>query len=251
MTESDHKRLVKSAALDERAFLRLTLSQPRGADAAPWVKISVRPVRVRGQRVMQFSYFDPQKDTTKNFAGDEAEKRLDEALAMPFGQIHVQTTAGDLHVRITRKGKALVKKGKPSRQNAPALAHDHVKQYPLAVGQPDAFLQALGIMNAQSKVRAAMQAKFRQINEFLRIVEQTVLGECRVTGDECRETESAVACAPFPVTRHPPPVTQIIDCGCGSAYLSFAAYHYLNHVRGVATRLTGVDRNAELIGKCC
>ena len=33
----------------------------------------------------------------------------------------------------------------------------------------------------------------------------------------------------------------ILDCGCGSAYLSFAMYHYLNDVRGLPAKLVGID----------
>jgi hypothetical protein len=42
---------------------------------------------------------------------------------------------------------------------------------------------------------------------------------------------------------------EILDCGCGSAYLSFAAYHYLNDVKGIPARLTGIDYNGKLIEK--
>src|SRR5690606_28851974 len=39
----------------------------------------------------------------------------------------------------------------------------------------------------------------------------------------------------------------LVDAGCGNAYLTFATYHYLNHVRGIPTRLTGIDVNARLL----
>jgi hypothetical protein len=41
-----------------------------------------------------------------------------------------------------------------------------------------------------------------------------------------------------------------VDCGCGNAYLTFAAFHYLRHVRGLAVGAVGVDRNADLIRNC-
>ena len=40
---------------------------------------------------------------------------------------------------------------------------------------------------------------------------------------------------------------RIVDCGCGNAYLSFAVYHYLNHVLNVPTHLVGIDVNRTLI----
>ncbi len=42
---------------------------------------------------------------------------------------------------------------------------------------------------------------------------------------------------------------RIVDCGCGKAYLTFAAYHHLAHARGLPTHLVGVDVNEELIGR--
>jgi SAM-dependent methyltransferase len=42
---------------------------------------------------------------------------------------------------------------------------------------------------------------------------------------------------------------RILDCGCGSAHLSFALYHYLNHLRGIPAALEGVDVNAALMDK--
>lgn len=224
----DYKAVVKSAVLDEETFIRLTLSKKLREDATPWTKIRLRPLLIKGRREMQFSYFDARKHITKNFTGDELQRRLDEVLAMPFSQIHVQSASGDIHVRITRKGRALVTRGKASSQRkTPVLSHDRVKCYPLAVDAPDAFLQAIGVMNSQGQVRASMRRKFRQINEFLRIVEQTL-----------------------PPSDLAPQPIRMVDCGCGNAHLTFAAYHYVNHLCGLPAHLVGIDINRELIDKC-
>jgi hypothetical protein len=42
---------------------------------------------------------------------------------------------------------------------------------------------------------------------------------------------------------------EVVDCGSGSAYLTFAAYHYLAHVRGLAARVTGIDSDPEAVTK--
>jgi SAM-dependent methyltransferase len=69
-----------------------------------------------------------------------------------------------------------------------------------------------------------MAGKFHQINEFLRLVDQA-LGALEPGTD-----------------------LEIVDCGCGNAYLTFAAYHYLRDVRGVPAHVVGVDVNEEIIG---
>jgi len=226
--DEDYRTALREAVLCEQTFLRLIASgRLRGSDS-PWRKIVVRPVQVKGERRIQFSYFDGKKDTTRNFTGTDLSRKLDEVLSMPFRNFHVQATSGDLHVRLTRKGKALISRGKPSRpEEKPSLRHDREKRYPLAAGAPDDFLQAVGIVDQRGRIRPAMQGKFRQISEFLRLLEQALqpeeLPEGRIT---------------------------IVDCGCGRAYLTFAAYHYLRHVLGLYPHIVGIDEDREIVEKC-
>ena len=217
----DYKTIIKSAVMDECAFLKLSLG---GAlqGVSPWIKIIVRPVEIKGGRKLQFSYFDGKKDITKNFSGEEVISRLDEVLAIPFSRIHLHSTAGDVNVKITRKGIPVITRTKASSAEEPILAHDHVKDQPLPAS--DAFLQAIGIANEQGEIRPGMQAKFRQVNQFLRIIQQTV-------------------------PKIEPPI-RMVDCGCGSAYLTFAAYHYLRDILALEVKALGIDVSGELIGKC-
>ena len=41
----------------------------------------------------------------------------------------------------------------------------------------------------------------------------------------------------------------MVDFGCGNAYLTFAAHHFLREIKGIDAHTIGVDRNAELIKK--
>lgn len=41
----------------------------------------------------------------------------------------------------------------------------------------------------------------------------------------------------------------LLDCGCGSAHLTFGVYHYLRNVMGCDVRLMGVDTNAGLMDR--
>jgi len=226
--DKDHFPTVRDAALDEQTFLRLTASgKLRGADA-PWIKVVVRPVLVQGRRRLQFSYFDRKQDITKNFTRAEAEAKLDHLLALPFRQFHLQSTTGDLYLRLTKQGKAALTRAKPSLPERPAhLAHDRIKHYPIPADAGDTFLQGLGIVGPSGRVRAAMQGKFRQINEFLRLMGRVLPAE-------------GPAASPI----------EIVDCGCGNAYLTFAAYHYLNHLRQLPARVVGIDANEEIIRSC-
>jgi SAM-dependent methyltransferase len=230
----NYQTLIKTAVLDEASFIHLTFSNKLREDGTPWIKIKIRPVLIKGKRQLQFSYFDPKKDITKNYSGAEIEESLDKALALAFGQINLQATSGDIQIRITTQGKVVITRGKPAKPEAePNLAHNHSKKYPLNADNPDPFLQEIGIMNRQGKILAPMQDKFIQINEFLRIIGKVL-------------TDGAGQTAP--VANNQP--IEIIDCGCGSAYLTFAAYHFLHNIRNLPVHLTGIDYNSELISKC-
>jgi len=226
----EYQQLIAQTVLDESEFVRLTMKGIVRGPAAPWQKIVIRPVELRGRRQLQFSYFDAKQNISKNYYGPEARARLAEALDIPYSSILLQTTGEDIQIQLTKKGKPLVhrhRRDDAAGAQAPELAHNHAKALPIPAGRPDAFLQAIGIMNEHGQVRPQMQAKFAQVNEFLKLIE--------ATGELERFERSPI---------------EVLDCGCGSSYLTFAAYHYLNDIRGIPARLVGVDTNADLIEKC-
>lgn len=226
----DYLSQIKALVLDEETFVRLVLKaqvQTQVAGNNPWRQVVVRPVLLKSGRHLQFSYFSQKQDITKNYRGSEIEAKLDEVLALPLQSIAAQSTTGEKLFQITKKGKAVLHKSKTSPiVELPNLAHDASKQLAFPAGRPDAFLQATGVMDEQGHVRPSMHDKFTQINEFLKLLEHT--GELERLSDRPLE---------------------ILDCGCGSAYLSFAAYHYLNDVRKIPAHLMGIDFNETLIRK--
>ncbi len=220
--------LLREAVRQEETFLRLIASGRLRGETTPWTKVVIRPVALKRGRATQFSYFDGRKDTTKNYRREETREKLEEVLSMPFRQFHVQSTTGDLYVRFTKKGKASVARSGPSRhEREPTLTHDRRKPYLLPLDKPDTFLQKLGLVDDAGRPRRANYAKFRQINEFLRLLLQV-----------------------FPAAELSGGAVNIVDCGCGSAYLTFAAYHYLSNIQGLPARVTGIDANEEIISSC-
>ncbi len=216
--------LVRDAATGG-AFRRLTLSAPAEGTAGP-EKVVARPVEIKSARRVQVTYSGGSRSEVKNFTSAEWPRELEELLARPYAQIHVQTGGGDLHIRITRKGRVLISKGAPSVAGpAHAAPHNRTKEYPLPAEGQDDFLEAVGIKNERGEVRPSMQAKFRQINSFIGLVEPLIV-----------ET--------------PERPIEILDCGCGSAYLTFALYHVLAHARKIRANVTGIDKNREVIEKC-
>ena len=106
----DYKEMIREAVSCGETFLRLTMSGGIRGESIPWTKAVVRPVELRDERHYQFIYYDHKKGLTKNYSGVEFPQRLEALLSMPFRLIHVQTTSGDLHIRITKKGKCCSQK---------------------------------------------------------------------------------------------------------------------------------------------
>ncbi len=225
MGTTDYKQLIREHILHDENFVKATFSGQHRDQTAPWIKVIVRPVLVQGKRHTQFSYLDAKKDITKNYRGDEVIAILEQLIAIGFKNVHVQTTHNIVDITITNKGKALIHKSKPAQPvQATNLIHDRQKNVLLSTDDAAPFLKAVGIMTEEGKIRADMQSKFRQINEFLKLVQQT--GEL--------EKFSA---SPL----------HVVDCGCGNAYLTFAFFYYLNNVLHIPTQLTGIDVNGELL----
>ncbi|MEO7839518.1 MAG: SAM-dependent methyltransferase [Anaerolineales bacterium] len=221
--EQDHKKLVQERILTHESFVRAVFSGQQKGSSLQWGKVVVRPVEIKGALNWQFSYFDGKKDITSNHPPGEFEARLDELLALPFRNIFVENTTGNLQVNISKKGKVLVNEVKAASAR-PDLSHDRHKSRLLTAENAGLFLKAVGIMTQDGKIRADMQRKFKQINEFLRLVD---------------ETDSFLD-----VSGHP---LHVVDFGCGNAYLTFAVYYYLHDILELDAHVVGVDVKADLI----
>ena len=221
----DYVERVRERILAGESLVRAAFSGRQSGAALEWIKVVVRPVRIKGTLHWHVSYFDEQKDITKNYSAEDVAGKVDALLALPFKNIHVGTTIGSLEVRITKKGKALVRETPSAEPRASAdLCHDRDKKKVLSLSNSTPFLEAVGILTKTGKVKADRQGKFRQINEFLRLVEETGVFE-----EGSRE-----------------PV-HIVDCGCGNAYLTFAIYHYVSNILRRPAHVVGVDVKADLL----
>jgi hypothetical protein len=215
---------IRRRVLEEPGLVRLTQVSRSGGRSC---RISLRPVMLRGERLWQEERVREGRTAVRNLDAAAAAKALQRLLdERGARELHLVTAAGDLHARGTRKGRLLVSRSRPQERDvAAAPAHDRAKEQPLDAFDSSAFLRVTGLAGGDNRVRASMRGKWTQVNEFLRVVANLV-------GDA----------TPEPL--------DIVDCGCGRAYLSLATYLYLAQVRGCRVRLRGIDRNPETIAAC-
>jgi len=95
---------------DETRFARLTFSSPARPREAEWLKVSVAPMLLRGERRLRALFQGERKQVARMIAPGEVEQQLDALLGAGFQRISLQCTDGDLHVPRSRL-TALVRLG--------------------------------------------------------------------------------------------------------------------------------------------
>ena len=220
--EDSLKEEIRARVLGE-GFMKLVQTVRRGGGN---FRISMRPVEIGGVRKYQAEMAEGRDVQVKNFDANGAAEGLEEIIAQRGARdLHLMTAKGDLHVRVTKKGHVLVSRSAEMDRVAVVKPHDRVKNVPLAQFDSALLLKVLGLADGEGKVRASMRGKYDQVNEFLKVVGETV---------------SAPA-------DHEGPFT-VVDCGCGKAYLTIALWFYLTEVMKVPeVRVVGIDRRADVV----
>jgi SAM-dependent methyltransferase len=225
---------VRGLVLDEKTLLRAVASGRQKGQQPRWRRVEVRYVDLKaGRRLQVTAYDETQAHTSNHEPGEAARTAVDALLDEPFGNWHVETTTETHQLRVTKKREAMVHTS--PRQEAGGLdtvdqPGQHDRRKPRLLPEDDAVLVALGISDAQGRVKPSRQAKYRQVEEFLRDLAPVV--EDAIQSGRVRT----------PTEQEP---LQVVDLGCGNAYLTFGAHRYLTAVRGLPVHTTGVDVKAQ------
>ena len=193
---------------DQNNFVRAVLSGRRRNMQTEYERIDIRPVQLKDGLRLQLVMSEEKQDTTKNI-GIDAEKIL-ELLNSGYANVLVEFTTGSYSLRITKKGEALIHEAKGVFERS--VSHDRTKERLLDASDP--FLIEVGISDHKGSIKPSMQDKYRQVEEFLRILEPAL--------PEKKEKIS------------------IVDLGCGHAYLTFATHQYLRK-SGINAQVIGID----------
>ena len=220
---------LRGTILDDEALVRAVASGRQRGSQPPWRRVELRYVDLKAGRHLQVTaYDDAQAHTSNHAGGDPARAALDDLLDMPFGNWHVETTNETHQLRVTKKGEAVVHT--QARDEQTQVDRDHDRDKGRLLPEDDPVFRALGLSDHEGRMKPSRQGKYRQVEEFLRILDASItdaLGKGHLR------------------TPTPEEPLQIVDLGCGNAYLTFVTERYLSHVRGLPVHLTGVDQREQ------
>ncbi|WP_027859928.1 SAM-dependent methyltransferase [Marmoricola sp. URHB0036] len=212
---------LRSEILDDEHLVRaLASGRRRGQPEPRWRRIELRYVDLKAGRHLQLTAYDDTQAHVSNHA--DPREVLDDLLEEPFANWHVETSTATHQLRVTKKGQALLHTAERKAPVAARRSHDQAKERLLPEDHP--ALVALGISDAQGRVKPSRQGKYRQVEEFLRALSVAI--------DDAQRTGKLRT----PTAEDP---LRVVDLGCGNAYLTFAAHAWLHEQLPV--RLVGVD----------
>ncbi len=201
------------------------LSGKKQKDAVEYNKVTIKPVNIKGDIQIQFTYKFDKKVTHSNLSYDSALEEILYLMDKCFKQTVLFTTEADYQIFTNKKGKEKILKNKPTKEIVD-LSHNKRKNYIIEEGKPCSFLSELGVMDNDGKVYKKKYNKFRQINRFLEVVSDVV--------DSLNSSKRI----------------NIIDFGCGKSYLTFGLYYYLVDIKGLDVNIVGLDLKDDVIKTC-
>ncbi len=214
--------------LAQGRLTRLILAKPAGSapDDADLLRLTVRPLPLRGQAHLSFVYSHRTRDITHNHLVSDGLTLLRGMVGSRFRHAHLLAAGEDLELRFTKKGQASLHQQTNARDAAALQGHDREKQRYVTLDLP--FLATLGVTAPDGRLVPAMARKFKQINKFVEILDHAVLASPLKEQAQIR----------------------VADFGSGKGYLTFAVHHHLRHTLGREAKVTGVELRSDLVQLC-
>lgn len=172
--------------------------------------------------LIQISTYTNKQVFHKNYDDNTIEAAIINHLENDFNNLELYTNDYVYSYRITSKGKILSNKRKNTTQLI-TMDHNKKKKYILEEGKIVPALLDLGIMTPKGEIVKAKYDKFKQINRFLEIIDDSIKDEKELN---------------------------IIDFGCGKSYLTFILYYYFVEIKKMNCNIIGLDLKEDVIDYC-
>jgi SAM-dependent methyltransferase len=214
---------MRSVILDPDQLVKAVASGKQRGTTPKWRRAELRYVDLKAGRHLQITTYDATQAFTANHpVGDSSS--LDDLLDEPFANWIVTTATEQTQIQAKTPTTALVSTTELTVPVEVEHGHDQAKERLLPESDP--VFRVLGLSDKDGKLKPSRQAKYRQVEEFLRQLD-AALSDAMKSGKVRRPT------AEEPL--------RIIDLGAGNGYLTFAAQRYLTEVRELPVVVTGVD----------
>ncbi len=217
-------KLIETIIKEEK-LIYAVFSNVRKGIVKEFSTLKLKPVIIKNQRLIQFEYHYDNKVKHENLEDIYAIDISFGLIKTYFKQAMIYTLDADYQILVSKKGEAKILKKAPSR-NTFDMSHNRKKNYIIEENVPCPFLHALGVMNEHGEVFKRSYDKFRQINRYLEMISDCIP---HLSSDR---------------------TLQIVDFGCGKAYLTFAMYYYLVHLKKLNVNIIGLDLKTDVIDTC-
>ena len=210
-------------AVAANRFVRIQLNKPTPA-AEDLKLIEVRPLVIKGEMKLSFTYRHMTRDIVKNYTIEEASALLAANLATKFLNARMFTLDGDLQLSRQGEGHALHRHSATETQ-VPQLGHNREKKRILAADK--GWMHGLGLADKAGNILPTSQDKYRQINKYIEVLDSLL-------------KQLPPSSAPI----------RIADMGAGKGYLTFALYDHITATMQRKAEVVGVEFRADLVKLC-
>jgi len=213
-------------SIEDKSYIRLILSSP-SVKTGDLNKVTVRLFKIKKEDILSFLYTYKTRTETKNYSLDEGITQIGELFGNFFSGCVMFTQENDMSFKMTKKGKVLFRRLKPSHAGCDFSTEHNLRKTKFIAIENNIYLEKLGVVR-NGKVVEGMSAKFRQINRFVETISELIDASGLSEKDKI----------------------SVLDMGSGKGYLTFAVYDYIANTMKIPAEITGVELREEMVSLC-
>lgn len=211
--------------IEDRPY-KIVMSKLRKGVDTKYVKINV----LKKDKYYQAECYTTTQVFHQKFSDEELLEFCLDKMTNEYMQLNAWSDSFEYQLLVSKKGAVSFKKKAAAKGTKPVAQEDHnrKKKYLVEEGSDVPPLVDMGIFTQNGKVVADKYDKFKQINRFLEII------------DDSLKTYKYKEERPL----------KIIDFGCGKSYLTFVLYYFLTEIKKYKVNMIGLDLKEDVIRKC-
>ena len=216
------QRILQTILENIHAFQKIVFSDC--LPNASYKKIVLRLVQGKENVYIQAEQFTQKQVFHVNFDCNQAQEYVHKVLPF-YKQVVLFLCGQTISFHILPNGKIKKHIQNNTCEHVVPSLHNRNKTYLLQEGENIPALRDLGVFTADNKIVKSMYDKYKQINKFVEMVDETLKKE-----DLTHIT--------------------MLDFGCGKSYLTFILYYYFTVKRNINVHIIGYDIKRDVVEHC-